>query len=128
MTDKSDPEGTLTRPHDEKYIFVMKGTTSGQTLSDPVAGRRANCRGRDFLFSSRDFPKGDSFSDPLLIAASFAYLDLSYRTIPLRANPLRLPSDRRCEIRAKFSSRNEKVYDAFSSQAVKWMILFLTKN
>ena len=84
MSDKSDPEGTLPRPPDEKYIFVKKGTTSEQTLSDPVAGRRANCRGRRFQFSSRDFPKGDSFSDPMLIAASYAYLEFSYRTIPLR--------------------------------------------
>ena len=62
----------------------MKGTTSEQTLSDPVAGRRANCRGRDFLFSSGIFPIGYNFPDPLLIAASFTHLEFSYRTIPLR--------------------------------------------
>lgn len=84
MSDKSDPEGTLPRPLDEKHIFVKKGTTSEQTLSDPVAGRRANCRGRRFQFSSRDFPKGDSFPDPLHVAVNFTYLEFSYRTIPLR--------------------------------------------
>lgn len=82
-------------------IFVKKGTTSEQTLSDPVAGRRANCRGRGIQFSSGIFPIGYNFPNPLLIAASFAYLDLSYRTISLRANPLRLVPDRRCEIFVK---------------------------
>ena len=82
MSDKSDPAGILPRPHDEKYIFVMKGTTSELILPLQTAGWRADCRGRSFQLSSRDFPKGDSFSDPLLTAASFTHLEFSYRTIP----------------------------------------------
>ena len=84
MSDKSDPAGTLPLPLDEKYIFVKRSSTSKPTLPLQTAGQRADCRGRSFQFSSRDFPKGDNFLDPLLIAASYAYLEFSYRTIPLR--------------------------------------------
>ena len=107
MSDKSDHVGTLLQPPDEKYIFVKNCTPSEPNASVSGGWAASRLPWAGFQFSSRDFPKGDSFSDPLLIAASFAYLDLSYRTIPLRANPLRLPSDRRCEIREYFSSRNE---------------------
>ena len=84
MSDKSDPEETLPRPTDEKYIFVKNCTPSEQMPPYPVAGQRADCRRRGFQFSSRDFPMGDGFSDPLLIAASFTHLEFSYRAIPLR--------------------------------------------
>ena len=112
MSDKSDPAGILPRPPDENLVFATNCTPSEPTLPLQAAGQRADCRGRGFQFSSRIFLLGDGFPDPLLIAASFAYLDFSYRTIPLRANPLRLPPDRRCEIKAEFSSRNEKARDA----------------
>ena len=63
-------------------IFVKKVTPSELILPLQTAGQRADCRGRGIQFSSRDFPKGDSFSDPLLTAASFTHLEFSYRTIP----------------------------------------------
>ena len=101
----------------------MKGTTSEQTLSDPVAGRRANCRGRDFLFSSGIFPIGYNFPDPLLIATSFANLEFSYRIIPLR----RIRFAWCLTAGAKFSSRNKKARDAGFVTGKKYEATLLTK-
>lgn len=84
MSDKSDPAGTLPRPLDEKYIFVKKDSPSEPTLPLQTTGQQADCRGRDFQFSSRIFLLGESIFDPLLIAAGFAHLEFSYRIIPLR--------------------------------------------
>ena len=108
MSDKSDPEGTLPRHPDEKYIFVKKGTPSELILPLQTAGRRANCRGRGIQFSSGIFPIGYNFPDPLLIAASFANLEFSYRIIPLR----RIRFAWCLTAGAKFSSRNKKARDA----------------
>lgn len=68
-------------PRDENFVFVTNYSQSESTPSEPVAGQRADCRGRGYQFSSRIFLMGDGFPDPLLIAASFAYLEFSYRTI-----------------------------------------------
>ena len=43
-------------------------------------------------------------------------------------NPLRLPPDRRCEIRAEFSSRNEKARDAGFVTSKKYEAILLTKT
>ena len=71
-------------PRDQNFVFVTNHPTSEQTPPYPVAGQRADCRGRDLQFSSRIFLLGDDFPDPLHVAASFAHLEFSYRTIPLR--------------------------------------------
>ena len=84
MSDESDPEETLPQPTDEKYIFVKKDSPSEPTLPLQTAGQRADCRGRGFQFSSRDLLTDDGFPDPLHVAARFAHLEFSYRTIPLR--------------------------------------------
>ena len=108
MSDKSDPAGTLLQPPDENFVFVTNCTPSEPTLPLQTAGQRADCRGRGFQFSSRICLLGDVFSDPLLIAASFAHLEFSYRTIPLR----RIRFACRLTASAKFSSRNKKARDA----------------
>ena len=108
MSDKSDPEGTLLRHPDEKYIFVKKATSSEPTLPLQMAGQRADRRGRGFQFSSRIFPMGDGFPDLLLIAASYAHLEFLYRTIL----QWRIRFACRLIAGAKFSSRNKKARDA----------------
>ena len=71
-------------PRDENLVFVTNCTPSEPTLPLQTAGQRADCRGRGFQFSSRIFLLDDGFPDPLHVAASFAHLEFSYRTIPLR--------------------------------------------
>ena len=117
MSDKSDPERTLPQPPDENFVFVTNCTPSEPTLPLQTAGQRADCRGRDFQFSLRIFLLGDGFSDPLLIAASFAPLEFSYRTIPLR----RIRFVCRLTAGAKFSSRNKKARDVgFVTGKKRW--------
>ena len=82
MSDKSDPAGILPRPPDENLVFATNCTPSEPTLPLQTTGQRADCRGRGFQFSSRDFLLGDCFPDPPLVALSFAYLESSYRTTP----------------------------------------------
>ena len=72
------------RPRDENYVFVTNCPRPEQTPPDPTVGQQVDCRGRAYQFSSRTFPRGTSFPNPLLIAASFDHLKFSYRTIPQR--------------------------------------------
>lgn len=46
--------------------------------------QQANCRGRSYQFSSRDYPTGEGYSDPLHNVAWLSYLKFSYRIIPQR--------------------------------------------
>ncbi len=66
---------------DEKLIFVTNLCHPTLLLHGSDLRQREDCRGRHGQFSSRIFPIGDSFPDPLLIAVSFIHLDFSYRTI-----------------------------------------------
>lgn len=113
----------MPRPPDEKYIFVKKGTPSELILPLQTAGQRADCRGRGIQFSSGIFPIGYNFPDPLLIAASFANLEFSYRIIPLR----RIRFAWCLTAGAKFSSRNKKARDAGFVTGKKYEATLLTK-
>ncbi len=68
-------------PRDENFVFVTKQLPPEPSSPDPVAGQRADCRGQRRQFSSRDFPIAQRQPNPLLIAASYAHLKFSYRTI-----------------------------------------------
>ena len=74
LSDKLRPACHPSTLRDEKYIFVKNGSPSELMLPELAPEQQADCRGRGFQFSSRDFPTSDGFPDPRLIAASFACL------------------------------------------------------
>ena len=95
------------------YASKRKGTTYKRTAEQiskaisepPSVWSLVRKQGR---FSPRDFSMDDSFPDPLHNAASFAYLEFSYRAIPLR----RIRFACRLIGGAEFSSRNRNVRGA----------------
>ncbi len=68
-------------PRDENFTFVTNFRVFTSLLLGSGFRQQVDCRGRRFRFSSRIFPMGDGFPDPLLIATSFAHLEFSYREI-----------------------------------------------
>ena len=76
------PAEPPTSPRDQNSIFVTNYHPSESAPSDPVAGQRADCRGRGFQFSSRDFLIAEGSLVPTLISTDANNLDFRTEYIP----------------------------------------------